>query len=1085
MPYRSRTSLVTANGSREDIQLPLAPISPRVEASAEKFSNSATTVPVSPMTLQSSLPLPASAYGKRGKVKKNARVNAGLRVHWAQFKRRIGTGTAPSTSSALEPDESGDSYSNGIARQIVQSEDEEGVDEVVVDREWSDEIKSSSITHSEHGGTPEKSSNHLNGTNTDRESLSLHGDGFWASCQLLLCLRWRVWPVFYGFFVNRFMDEKSEMHYCKENWFMRKNLALWSSAFLITNWALAIGFMQKPPTIADKIFYYGVSPALTFPVLLFVMYDFPRDRPLFYQLWLVVAAWMWAVYNLLFMYFCGYYGSPAVLNKGTKDFLTLFYYTSALQTVALFGLKLHRFPAMIAVIVFFVLSCGLILPYHPSFIRNLANFISFQVFLLYIHYMRENAERRLYTLRDQLKIQFRATQKAQVNERKAADSKRRLTSYVFHDKFSLIGCPVRVFPYHNWFPQVRVPLNTALLAVQNMEAYGSVAKAQEIEFKALEGSLSMMSKVLNDVLDFNRMDSGRFESVHKPYAFHQVMRSMFVPLQLATDARGLEFVTDLDPHIDEIARRALYEALGESHGAINKRVAQDPEEDGIVVGDETRLRQIITNLASNACKFTPSGGKLTISTRLVLPQHSCSLDETCTTTAVDEFTSDPRAHSSVSLKLPTQWDCKEGHSPLLPHRLSTSLLTQHNTIHSKPPPVEWIVVRIEVTDTGYGIRPQDMVQSKLFSAFNQTEQGRLQGGKGTGLGLALVRQIVKLSGGRLGVKSKARQGSTFWVELPLGIGMKATPALTTPNFCDESETPSVMTKTAKSYACEKVDSAPDSPNARTPALGPSNSSSALHSIMEQGGMVEISSKRGEQQLVVTRTIGDPSTGTGIVDDITPPAVPDTPSAMKEFPTGMMRPKLSQLPKPQTFSLDPPLSPSACSASTQATSSSCIQEGPLRVLVVDDDPLTRKLMSRMLTRIGCRVSTAENGEMALEMILGTGQRATPSSEDTGSAGLSMEVVPAPDEPRYAVVFLDNQMPVLSGLDAVLKLREMGRRDFVVGVTGNALLTDQQEYLEAGADHVLTKPVLEKSLKSMLAIADERRKRGPPGTEQLSP
>lgn len=72
----------------------------------------------------------------------------------------------------------------------------------------------------------------------------------------------------------------------------------------------------------------------------------------------------------------------------------------------------------------------LFLPVRPKYGRNAANIIIFEAFILYVHYVREVAERRLFTLRDQLKTQFKATQKAQVNERRAADSKRRLTSWV-------------------------------------------------------------------------------------------------------------------------------------------------------------------------------------------------------------------------------------------------------------------------------------------------------------------------------------------------------------------------------------------------------------------------------------------------------------------------------------------------------------------------------------------------------------------------------------------------------------------------------------------------------------------------------
>ncbi|KAH8077880.1 hypothetical protein BXZ70DRAFT_1002843 [Cristinia sonorae] len=1047
------------------------------ELSAEKYNVLGTRTPLTPGFSSTLLPAPAVqssiSHGRNGKTRKSARINGSFRMRFDRLFRRLTAGTAPSTSSNIDEsigESSGYNRSRiGNIRQLPEDPDEP-VDEVVVDREWSVEIKSSSVTHSEHGATPEKSggSNHVGGTNTDHDSAIHHVGGFWGLCGPLIYIRWRIYPNIHSFFWSRFLDEKSEQHYKKETWFLRKNLAIWAASFYVLNWALGVALIPKPVVRSDEVFFYAVAPALTILVLPMVMFDWPRDRPALYQVLLMIATWMWGWYQILFMFFCGKYGTRSYFDCGGKDFLATFYYTTALQTIAIFGLSLQRFPAMCGALIFFGLACGLIVPARTTFIRNVVNFVCFQAFLLYIHYMRETAERRLYTLRDQLKVQFRATQKAQVNERKAADSKRRLTSYV------------------------RVPLNTALLAVQNMDASGVLPKGQEIEFKALEGSLNMMSKVLNDVLDFNRMDSGRFESVLKPYAFHQVLRSLFIPLKLATDARGLEFVIDLDQSIDDIARRALYEAAGENKETIARRLAEITEEDGIVVGDETRLRQIITNLASNACKFTPAGGTLTITTKLVIPSsHKHDMDDLGVSSS---------SNTAFSPSPPSEMN---GEHVVNEHqKLSAKRLRQHDVMHSKPPPpLEWIVVRIEVSDTGCGIRPKDMVQSKLFSAFNQTEQGRQQGGKGTGLGLALVRQIVKLSGGRLGVQSKVNEGSTFWVELPLGVGQKAMSALVDGHMSQGSQDNLKL-------AIKLPGSGKPGKSVTVTDLAPSGrrnlpTHSALHNVMEQGGLVELSTSPGDSS-IVTRTIGDPSTGTDLLvkDEYSSPAPSlsdglnsSTPSAPTTSAPSIetVRPNHLQLPKPQRFSMDEPIndvSPaaststqtgSAVSNATASTQASVPYDSGMKVLVVDDDPLTRKLMSRMLTRLGCKVWTAENGEVAMELILGNLSnltRTTPSSEDTGSAGLSLSGINEEDKHRFAVVFLDNQMPVMSGLEAVAKLRGMGRRDFIVGVTGNALLTDQQEYLEAGVDHVLTKPVYEKSLKNMLAIADERMKRGTP-------
>ena len=180
------------------------------------------------------------------------------------------------------------------------------------------------------------------------------------------------------------------------------------------------------------------------------------------------------------------------------------------------------------------------------------------------------------------------------------------------------------------------------------------------------------------------------------------------------------------------------------------------------------------------------------------------------------------------------------------------------------------------------------------------------------------------------------------------------------------------------------------------------------------------------------------------------------SASKSTP--VQRPTFVPLPKHQLCSLDDISQPLTTSTFTSDTGTPHLtvfdqfthgspsslavtnKEPPLATLVVDDDAITRTLMKRILTRMGCVVSCAENGEVALEMILGrqvTMGRTTPSSEAAGDDRTVMEQSrenETSDEIKYAVIFLDNQMPVMSGLKLVEKLRALGRTDFIVGVTG---------------------------------------------------
>ncbi|KAF7356425.1 Histidine kinase [Mycena venus] len=994
------------------------------------FPMSATLPLPKPVTQKT----PSASTGRR-RQKKKARFG-GVGGYWANLIRRFGTVSSPSLSSSDIRASSADHQShNG---HIVGDEvlgDPDRVDRIVVDRTWSRSQRS--IHGDDDQQSPETKSSYGAIQPVTPFQPGWQPSGFMH--RIAPPVFWSIWAVIVHFFQPVFPDEKAERNYRREYWSYSKPLARWAAFWLIISWVLGCVFATRPRVLMDDIFLYGVASAFTSPVLIMVAFDWPRDHSIPYQLFVGFSLWMWAIYYGLSIWLCGFYDkADAHWSCFSKDFVGMFYYTTALQVVGLYGLNMQRLPAAVGSLSFFILMCVTVVPHQPKFVRTMINFFLFNAFIIYAHYMKEISERRLYTLRNQLKIQFKATQRAQINERNASDSKRRLTSYVFHE--------------------VRVPLNSALLAVQNINSSGIITKDHEIEFHALSGSLNMMRNVLNDVLDFNRMDSGTFEVSSRPFAFHTTMRSLFVPLQLATDSRGQEFVAHLDPNIDRVARRAAYQAMGESPAAISQHMKEHPEVSGVVTGDHVRLRQIVTNLASNATKFTPAGGRITISTKLIHPTpEEIAYSEGPSTPAAE--IADPQTNGPGSSPV-----SKRGHG----HALSVSHLSQHNLANGidPSPELKTIVVRIEVTDTGYGITRRDMDDCNLFSAFNQTEQGKQQGGKGTGLGLALVRQIVKLSGGRLGVRSKAGEGSCFWIELPLGVGREAPRKLNPPS---------------------------------------ERSTSAIHNIMEQGGRVELGLPKSSDSLnsgsigsYTPSPLGSPS----------PP--PQRPPLGEEASTSTIgagtptRPNVTQrptylpMPSPKRFVRDAyPTNSTNSGVSmnsngssplmlfdsnfqgipTSNSNSSLVFDSGMNVLVVDDDLVTRKLMQRMLVRLGCIVETAENGQAAL---LALGAVATPASEHTtGTTGSSnvgpiLERPDPPNDERFDVIFLDNQMPLLSGINTVAKLREWGRGDFVVGVTGNALLEDQEEYIAAGVDHVLTKPVNEQALRRMLVLADTRRK-----------
>jgi two-component system sensor histidine kinase RpfC len=359
------------------------------------------------------------------------------------------------------------------------------------------------------------------------------------------------------------------------------------------------------------------------------------------------------------------------------------------------------------------------------------------------------------------------------------------------------------------------------------------------------------------------------------------------------------------------------------------------------------------------------------------------------------------------------------------------------------------LLRFEVTDTGIGISP-DACQ-RIFDSFTQADDSTNRRYGGTGLGLALAKQLSGLMGGTIGVESEIGKGSRFRVEIPIAIS-KVVPL-----------------------------AAPPVPVAREVLLVSSDAVLARHlqfPIEEAGYAMRRLTSLGA---AVDRVIDDKREGIDyhivFLDPATGLTPTDAAAALRTAdPTGDVALVLigGDLTGPtvrENFLMSLERHPDAAALAhvvhalrvfdaqrkdeeqevqrRQAAESRA--QRPLRILVAEDNGVNRKVTAKILRRAGHDPHLVETGDAALDAL---------------------------EQERFDLVLLDINMPGTSGLD-VVKLHRFSHMDDpylpMVALTADATTETRSLCQEAGMDGYITKPV---EAAHLLKVIEEVADRKPP-------